>query len=66
MTVGEFCRYLNPDDLIILTKPDGSFASGYVTDMSEYFDETVLHISADIYSRAFKKNKNVGYEIEIA
>lgn len=65
MTIGEFCGYLNPDDFIILAKPDGRFIDGLVTNMSEYFDEEILHISADKYPKAFKANNNIGYEIDV-
>ena len=66
MTVGDFCKYLKPDDFVIITKPDGGFASGFVTDMSQYFDEEILHISADKYTFAFKVNKNIGYELDVS
>lgn len=66
MTVGDFCRYLKSDDLVIITKPDGGFANGFVAEMSEYFDEEILHISADKYPCAFQANKNIGYEIDVA
>lgn len=66
MTVGEFCKYLNLNDLIIITKPDGGFASGFVADIRDYFDEEILHISADKYPCALKINKNIGYKIDVA
>lgn len=66
MTVGEFCKYLYQNDLIIITRPDGSFMSGFVTNMREYFNEEILHIGADKYPCAFNVNKNIGYEIDVA
>lgn len=66
MTVGEFCKYLNSNDLIIIRKSDGGFASGLVSEMSVYFDEELLHINADKYPGALRINKNIGYEIDVA
>lgn len=66
MTVGEFCEYLNSDDLIVITKPDGAFASGYIYEMEKYFAEEILHIKADKYPIATMSNNHVGYELKVA
>lgn len=65
MTVKEFCSKLNGDDLITINKPDGGFASGYVNEMNDYYNEIIKHISASVHCRALKKNNNILYELDV-
>lgn len=65
MTVGDICKYLNKDDLIVITKPDGAFVSGFVEEMFEYFDKVIKHIGASISCRSLKWNNNIAYEFDV-
>lgn len=63
--VGQFCDLLNEDDVICLVKPDGGFASGMVKEMKDYFDEEIIHLSANRSPIAYRKNNCILYNLDI-
>lgn len=64
MTVGDVCKLLRPNDLIIIHKGN-DFACGFVEEMESYYKEIICHLKADKSAVALGCNDFITYSMDV-